>query len=69
MKLLSKKLGIQYSGCFVHLLNLIVKRTFDCFGKIKKHIEKEDEILFNEEEEQVRNSFQNRDEEENPSSS
>jgi len=35
MKKLDETLDIRVFGCFAHLLNLIVKKSFSCFGKIK----------------------------------
>ena len=35
MKLLAEHLEIHFSGCLAHIINLIVKKAFVCFGKIK----------------------------------
>ena len=52
MKLLGEALELHYCGCLAHMLNLIVKRAFVCFGKVKAETKNEGEIYFSSEEEE-----------------
>ena len=51
MRLLGEALELHYSGCLAHMLNLIVKKAFACFGKIKAETKTEEELYFSSERE------------------
>jgi hypothetical protein len=54
MKLVAKKLNLQFLGCFGHLINLIVKKAL-AITSSSKPTQNDDDIIFSEEEDGVEN--------------
>jgi hypothetical protein len=52
MKLLAEELDINKIGCLAHIINLMVRKAFDCFGKIKNTNQATDELYLSTEEDQ-----------------